>query len=355
MRRGSIKLEEYYVNRPIQDDIVALSSKSLSCEYDRKKVNELILNFIIKYLAEYLEILETNILKVRQQINETIQMAYTASKTPDSYIANVYAEMCNGHQGSDFYPLMCVADLRATAAIVKEIIFNDRFESEGRFVGLDFGSGTGILTAAMVIAAKRRQIDKILCVGVEMNSIAAMKSRRVLEKLFGEEQVAIAWGDITKPEMFDKMPQNTKILSEAGWTKKDPIQYWISETFSTGTPPLDTNLYRHNMSAAEIMFDEWKMDEQENVDPFPHIYWNSRNNLKLLKKNVKRGKTAMFPDPINGHFKPNMKRSALRLMTGLEPHRRLMLKNIGSEFYEYEDLKNGYQRWKTGNDQIPLF
>ena len=51
-----IPLSDIFNGKPLIEDFKALSDPDLDCAKDREAVNRLILNFLIKYLAAYLEI-----------------------------------------------------------------------------------------------------------------------------------------------------------------------------------------------------------------------------------------------------------------------------------------------------------
>ena len=320
-----IKLNEYFTGDPMQEDFERLCNPELDFETDREKVNVLALNLIIKYLAAYLEVAHTDISAIRSKVNRIIDKK-NLPELYDPLILEQYGPYLEGAE-SDYFPVKCLADVRRTAAIFKEIAFNDRFKANGHFVGMDFGSGTGILTLAMAISAKRRQIEELLCIGVELRELAANNSRRVLREMLEEDEISIIHKHILISRILPKL------------LKKYIPQFWVSETISKTTPPIDLEQRDFGFTTKEIMY----RDKYEACDdPFPEFLGQTMNALPGFLDDVRGGKIAMFPNIANRSYYPHREQSALNLRTGLK--QPLRLKNIGREFKDYEDLGEDRRR-----------
>ena len=61
-------LEAYYTNSPMEEDFEKLCDPRLSFDVDPEEVNELILNLVIKYTAEYLSVKGDSIQVIRRKI-----------------------------------------------------------------------------------------------------------------------------------------------------------------------------------------------------------------------------------------------------------------------------------------------
>ena len=216
-------LTEYFTETPIRDDFDSLCDSDLSCETDRTQVNELVLNFVIKYLALYLGVEHAHIAEMRERICELVDEAYEDDKLYNPFLTGVQVDHIYGNDpGVDYFPLSCIADIRQTAAIFKEIMFNKGFTASDTFTGLDFGSGTGILLIAMLIAAKRNAIQEICCKGIEIREMTAGKSRSAISHLMQ--------GDDSNIEIIHQNIFRGDFLGQL--LKKFPPNYIVSETIS---------------------------------------------------------------------------------------------------------------------------
>ena len=324
------KLDFYYTERPISDDIRDLSDPGLSYEADRSEVNELILNTIIKYLAVYLEIAETDIYKIRTSIFRLIEESKRDDHSFNPYLSGQAVENIWGMKpGVDYFPLSCAGDIRRTAAIFKEIAFNDRFKADGKFRGVDLGSGIGVLTLAMVIAAQRKGIKDIMCIGVDVRERAAVKSRKALKSTIGEKAKVIH-ADLLKDSLLQNIIRGLK------------PNYWVSETISStaeySTPELDFQKPDFGLSDPEKI----RRRKERHHDPFVEFVSETVQAMPDFLDKVQRKEIAMFPDIANGLYVPNKQNSIMHLLTG--PTRPLLLHHTGEEFKYYEDLVN-VSRW----------
>lgn len=334
------KLTEYYdPSTTLSNNRDQLSDPALDFEKHRDEVNELVLNFVIKYLTEYLGITERN--DVRKIEGEVRQIVCANDITPEHSLAEMMGmfaaktkELLSGNFQDDLYPVECVIDLRSTAAIVKEIIFNDRFSSEEPFLSLDLGSGTGILLAASLIAARRKKIQEISGLGFELQEQAIIKSSKLLTSLFEKEQVNIERKDICDPMTY---------IDIYGF----PIRSWISETISMGTPRI------------KKVGDDWQVEfrnereaffsqMEQGLDPFVKVFGASVSIIKDFENKVKNGQIAMFPDLINGLYRPDTDQSTLQFRTGLKGN--FALPRAGEEFENFENFTIGQRGTRWGHD-----
>ncbi|MBU1017574.1 hypothetical protein KKA33_00930 [Patescibacteria group bacterium] len=318
-------LENYFNDRPLQSDAEALSDRKLDFESDRNEVNNLVMNLVIKYLASYLEVAQADIVAMRRDIHRAITRR--KSFPADLLIVRQYGADMIG-EGSDDFPVRCLADSRQTAAIFKEIAFNEHFKANGRFVGIDWGSGTGILTLAMAIAARRAEVSERLSVGIDLRERAARHSRRVLKQALGSNEAQVICNNILK----------SRILPDL--LKKHPIHFWVSETISRTTPPIDLKRRDFGFTHREIMYRD---KNEASDDPFPEFLGKTMNVLPDFLDRVRKGEVAMFPDIANRLYHPHKERSLLTLKTGLKTP--LRLQDIGREFDAYEDLGEDPKRW----------
>ena len=317
------KLSEYYDSTStLENNYEALCDPALSVSTDRQQVNDLVLNFVIKYLARYLDLDEkeqdTNLL--RRNIKERVK--------------KITGALLQEYDGEGF-SLGCLMDIRKTAALVKEIAFNDRFKPEGEkpndfFRSVDFGSGTGILLIASLIAARRKDVHEIVGLGFEREEGAINKANSVLSGLLSEKRefATVIKADITDP--------NTFIMLE-----RESTHFWISET-------IDRSIPRINVQGTTLSFKGSQQDiahalVEETKDPFIRVLQHSLTHIPDFEENVKNGSIAMFPDLFNGDYEPNVYYSKMTLKTGGNISQPLMI--IGEEFNLHEDLELVSRRW----------
>lgn len=322
------KLNEYYKNSPIEEDFEKLCDPSLSFHSDRIKVNELILNLIIKYTADYLDIKSNCAQNIRSKIAWLVNLGNALK-----------AEKAKSDLGDDNFSLNCLVDLRQTTAIFKEIAFTERFEAKDGFMGLDIGSGTGVLMAAMAIAAKRKGVKDIFCIGIERVKRAVIQSHSPLRRLIGDENYAVIHGNALENNLF-------KLLFENGRPN-----FWVSETIGRNTPPIDLSRGDFGLDPREIMVRD---KYERNGDPFVEVLGKSMNEIEDFSDSIIKGQIAMFPDIFNGTYQPNREESILFLRTGINPDCPVKLEDTGEEFQDYEDFSIPQKRWKSEEENPQL-
>jgi len=339
-------LNEILTAASIQSDFAALSDPMLSSEKDREKVNELIWNFLIKYLAVYLDILITDPLKLKAEIQMIVHFTVLAALSDYQETGDVDPASIGG----DNYAIRCLADLRQTAAIFKEIVFGSAFKKGDSFFALDLGSGTGILSVVLVLAARRNGIKKIKVIGIERSSMAVDRARKAVLSLGLENVIEFQCEDLLSPKLIKKIvhssasARNDNKNSANVQDDKNKLSAWVSETISIAIPKFDPFAPGFDLAVAATL----KRKRELRSDPFVEVLKETVDVVPGFLDNVKRGHVAMFPDVVNGLYKPDGKRSTLTLKTG--SGKPLPLERLGQEFENYEDLGLKHRRWGKEED-----
>jgi len=326
-------LEEYVTHDPASDDFEALCDSRLDFERDRAAVNERVLNFVIKYLASYLEIAETEANQIRDRVKAALKRKLMMVYDEDPK-EGVQYDACYARKvpGNDRYGIQCAADLRRTAAIFKEIAFGGRFVNSQHFLGLDIGSGTGILMMAMVVAAKRRGIRDYHVVGIEKSKMAEEQSEKTMSRLIPGDRLSVLCENIVEEFKLSGLFRGM-------------LHYWVSETISLQTPKLKSDQPELGLNPAQLRIRKMEYTS----DPFVEAFRNSLREIPHFSHNVEMGRTAMFPDIINGLYKPDRGRSTLLLKTSVRK-RPVILEQTSKEFEGYEDFGLLDKRWESPND-----
>jgi hypothetical protein len=326
-------LEEFWTKSPLKEDVKALSNPNLHHDHSREKVNGLVLNAVIKYLALYLEIASDDIGAIRDQVAAALQRKTKMLYDEDPKEGVQYDACHKGPApGNDGFGIQCAADIRRTAAIFKEIAFGGNFVDNGRFLGLELGSGTGVMMLAMSVAATRRKIKDFYCVGIEKSSMAAKRSQEALDQAVGRNHVSVLCKDVRDEGVLSSLFKN-------------PIHYWVSETISVNTPKIDMQYRDFGLSEDQKLIRRLEM----TTDPFVEALRISMDELPLFKSYVRSNGTAMFPDVINGLYKPDSGRSTLVLKTSPNPN-PVILERTAEEFETYEDFDVPDKRWESPED-----
>ncbi|MBI5421838.1 class I SAM-dependent methyltransferase, partial [Candidatus Peregrinibacteria bacterium] len=309
-----------------------LANPKLDFSVDREKVNKLVVNFVIKYLGAYLEVpFKPNARTYSQEIKMIVDFTVLCAVSQVEEAGDVDP----ASEGGDNYALRCLYDIHQTAAIFKEIVFNDQFRVEDHFFGLDLGSGTGILTVAVALAAKRKGIGGIRVVGVERSKIAVERARKAVVSLGLEKEIEFVCADLLAPGLLDGFLAHSSKLSAP------PLSFWVSETISIAIPKFDPFApgFDLNLKSARGRKSELKSD------PFVEVLKATVDAVPDFLESAKAGKIALFPDVVNGLYIPDGNRSKITLKTG--PKKPLPLERLGQEFEAYEDLGGKHRRWDT--------
>lgn len=322
--------DQYYTaGDPLEKTIDDLKDPALSFEKHREQVNNLVANLVIKYMARYLELKEDDIGLIKNEVVKAVE------KTPGELIGYLLQVVDNVSGGgfvapTDAAATECLSDIKATSAIVKEIIFNNRFDKEVPFIGVDLGAGSGILTLAGHIAACRSCVRESLVLGVEIQPEAARKAGNLLEQVI--------------PGSYRMDPID--VLHPAFWElfRGLPLSSWISETFGFLTPKL--KVAGDGFEIERGLENSFNVAMNTNFDPFPSTLGNTVQNRRNFFKDIREGRTAMFPDLVNGLYMPNNHNSKMAIRTAVDRN-PVSLDRIGEEFSDYEDFGLREKRWQA--------
>ena len=324
-----IPLADVFNGKTLKEDFDRLSDPKLDFGKDREAVNRLVLNFLVKYLASYLEIQDQpTFRRLAEEIRLVTEFTVLGALGEYEEEGDVGADSAMG----DNYAVRCLYDLRQTAAIFKEVVFNDRFERDESFFGLDLGSGTGILTIAMALAARRKGVGETRCVGIDRTSVAVDRATKVAQKLGMTKEILYVCDDLLRPILIKK------------FVHENQLSFWVSETISIAIPAFDPFApgFDLNLKAPRGRKSELRSD------PFVEVLKKTIDAVPDFLENVKSGKTAMFPDIVSGLYVPDGNRSTIALKTGLG--KPLPLERLGQEFEAYEDLGSKHRRWAKEED-----
>lgn len=323
--------ENYYDrDLSLKETVKSLADPQLCFERDRETVNELVMNLVIKFSAKYLGIQDNEPRMIKEAAN-----IINATDFND-ILLSLQQGINNVNNGSFIYQRdtlaqECLLDIRSTAAIVKEIIFNDQFQKTNSFMGVDFGAGSGILMLASLLAAMRQEIQRRFVFGIELQREAVAKAQKVLESIFDSSEFTIGVADITNLETM---------MSLANFN----LSHWVSETIAWDCPEIIIS-----DSIVQIQTDvQGLVGVQINKtwDPFPIIVKNACATNPNFPEDVQNGQTAMFPDIMNGLYQPNPNNPQIILRTGPN-NNPIKLDQVGDEFANFEDFEVATKRWRA--------
>lgn len=322
-----LKFEEYLDNHPLKKHFDTLCDPDLKLDSHRDEVNRHVMNFVIKYAGKWFgaKVERSNIRYVRD------------------HIANVYGEsvaavdldfMHGTNHDTATFGEQCLLAARGSAALFKEIAFGATFAHTDSFTGLDLGSGTGILTAAMAIAARRQKIASVHCISVDTQKEAIEKSAQLLGSL-GDENThfSVTRGDITNPELY--RPYSTT-----------PPNYIVSETINWSTPPLSFDVEDNEIDPLYVPVDHIEKQIFRNIDPFPEVVQTVAKSVPHFLSLVRGKQIAIFPDFVNNRYRPDHQNGTIALRTSDTPDAR-PLSDVGREFLQYEnfEIPGAEERW----------
>lgn len=329
-----MSLAQHFSSESLWQTADHLSDRELSFERHREEANKLVLNLVVKYLASYLGVACTDYEQMHAGIKaRLVQVRAQRGSLKDVVLAGLMAGLGvegRGFEVGDSMSVECLSDVPASAAIVKELIFNQEFRRTFDFLSADIGSGTGILLLATVIAARRAGISRITGIGFEREMEAVSKGNRVLRTLLRRnEEATIQHVDVTSPGLFAVFD---------GF----PLNFWVSETFSCVTPRLEVR-----RDHVELVGDEMARAAaraQAILDPFHIVAMATAQERPHFIRDVREGTTAMFPNIVNGQFVPDAIQGArIQLKTGVQKS-HVPLYETGREFWPYGELEPGMSR-----------
>lgn len=158
-------------------------------DLDTPEARDLILSLLMKFWFAYCQ----GIAHRQPNIDEPI----SAEKFGDAYVYFLQTIQALG-EINEYYAMAMLADFPMTADIFLEIIRQSVDVSKiGDYaVGIDAGSGSGVLLLAQHILALRHQVqEKIELIGIEMNAKTADRAHELVRSLFGGE---VRQGDLEK-------------------------------------------------------------------------------------------------------------------------------------------------------------
>lgn len=311
--------------RSLKDRFDELSDPSAVPDCKNEKTNKLVMGFVVKFLCDYLQILETDVVNIQNNVRTKVR------KLEVEKIPRISKAALGGKTegASDAFGVQCLADVRATAGLFKEVAFNERFEKYAQqFAGVDLGSGTGILGSAIAIAALRNQYRQPLVALVDSQKNALDNSERVLSPIKSVDFRPIR-NDLRAPQLYG-------LFAPPIW-----IKYWVSETFGYTTPDIV------KLSKTELEWGDGSAISKEisgALDPYMDVLANLMRYSPSFYDRAKQGKAALFPDPINGHFLPDHGNGRILLKTGPDPM-PVGFRDIRKEFESFEDFSVANIRW----------
>lgn len=315
-----------------------LSNPTLTLQKERSKIHILIVNLLYKYLAEYLE-LDPNDL-------EGIYRGFKERFERDGPLAAAIHDPLHPNRYTDQFALNCLADIPATAAIFREIIFGETWaKPPKRFYSVEFGSGTGILTLASAILGRRSGLEKPQSVGYECQTQAVECSRRTLSHLLRPDEFHIEHVDLLAGRNSQKAIQQMREIM-----RPNPV-LWIAEIVNVvtgGFRLLDRN--PSGKANYKLIMDGDReslatLGKNMSIDPFiPVLHYTLQADPQFPQK-VEEGRVRMWPDPVHRRFYPDPKgNTTIVLTTDICPN-RIPLHRIGHEFGMYETI-GGFRRFR---------
>jgi hypothetical protein len=323
---------QYYTPQvPLRGDIDALSDPQLDHERHREQVNDLVMNVALKYLALYLNVPQGDVSKIAE-------VASLKGRSSEKIVSDIFLALAGERvTPPEACGIQCLADIRSTAAIVKEVIFQviRRKTDEGPFVSVDFGSGTGILVLASAIAGRRMEVSHALSLGFDLQPLAVDRSRTILNQLVGSSRVQIDRMDVSNIDFHKGLAQL-------------PLTQWVSETISFDTPrmilddrgsPTLVSLPGYDGPAPEdkVLVDRY-------YDPYFDVLRHTVSARWGFRDSVLAQRIGMFPNIFNGDYIPDPMNPRMRMRSSSAPISHVHLRHIGREFADYEDFQGNLLR-----------
>lgn len=287
---------------------------------------------VASYLAEQNRLLAQRLAQRGDQDPRSVRISpvelrQLAKRYPDAVqLTAQRAERFGAHAGiAD----AMVLDVRATAALLHEIGFTEGLHVPRRAIvrGVDLGAGSGILSIAGALAARRHGAPAHVS-GFERVSGMADNAQRTLAPLQDAQcRIEIEHADITRPSLYQRIHQD---LVRQGV----PLHLWISETFNLPTPqPVvrgDAVEWRGSRAASGAT------RGRAAEDPFVEVVNLSVQHLPDFLARARTGELYLFPDFVHGRLHLDKFRSTLQLASAGDRH--VPLYEISGLFDEFEDF-----------------
>ena len=332
---STITIPDYFdLSIPLIDRFRTLCSTEQFENHKSKGLNAAILCFVLKYLAEYLEISpKLQITDLKREIKKIIDER-SRLEIPMIIEANLKGDP---EGQSDICGIQCLSDIRSTAALVKEIAFTPEAQGlEGRsFTSADLGSGTGILSAAAALHGIRNDAKEIICTGIESQKNAVENSKQILHSL-DVGDLYIIQCDLRIVDMY------AEIFSFPIF-----VNYWISETFTIDTPEME-------VTTEGLALPNMNLDKANHqiinscTDPIMHVLLGMLSVPGFLES-IRNGDAQLFPNIICGHYKPHHEREGtIRLLTSKDS--QIPIHQVGQDFSQFEDIGT-QRRWPSPDER----
>lgn len=168
------------------------------------------------------------------------------------------------------FALTMVADLPKSARIVREILHTPLAPGQGGpFLGLDIGTGTGILMLAMHLAAHRAGYGAIRLVGVERDR-ATWERTVALTRTLGTGVALL--GDAKAPATYAALPEG-------------PVRFVCNETL----PSLGRRLWKEDfVPISQALFGALG-DRLAGARFFPAALWTRKSESEVVRLGVENG------------------------------------------------------------------
>lgn len=322
--------EKYYQNRPMRAVVDELSDARLNVDRDREKVNALVMSLVVQYLGEYMAVGSNDprkIGEVARQKKAAMKAHRTRNQVTERLMMGAMkGDMEAGKSNDDFPGLDCLMDTASTAALFKEVAFEDRFMRAPYSTGLDLGSGSGILTLATAIAGRRSGARSSHTVGLDRESASIARSTLVVSRLLQPNEFVFKATDIRVQGLIAALYQGM------------PLSLWVSETIQELTPEMEI-LHGELVPKGDLRNPAVAFTYIMNslTEPYFEVLANTLNERPSFEADVKKSVTAMFPDLVNRSYRPDSsKGGTLKLRTSPTPEVSVPLPKVGGEFFAYE-------------------
>lgn len=326
--------EFYHPESSIDTDVAFLTDPHLDLDLDRVKINDRLVNLVIKYIALYFDVDPGDLGAMAKAVEKECYLDEAGMM--DLYLSQQSAALSGVYVPEKLGALHSLIDVRATAALMKEIIFKEIDGVNGKFVYADFGSGTGVLSLAAHICAVRHGASDIKGFSFEIHKDHVAQSRKVLDALLGEDAPTVVEGDLSDRELYKPFANGV------------PLNLAVSETVSFNNPAMVVKGSQFEVVNARNDMVESALASDRFFDPYPLVMMNLARVVPGFISDVRKNLIGLFPDIVNGDFKPAFLKTALRLQTSRRSE-RVRLEDLGREFYEYEDFMGTHNaRWQYG-------
>ncbi len=326
-------MKYHFNSEPIKNNLQKLNNP------DERIRNIDIINLVSKYLFLYLnpDYIDKKIgLSDIQKVKEKIK-----------YNSN------NSFIRKNFYQLSMLSDIGKTSIIIKDIINRKIKKESNHFIGVDLGTGTGILLLSSYINAKRNNFSDIENIGFDINKNLICRNEKFFNELkFGR----FILQDTTKKNISEYFKKNKKI----NFIINENLPS-MNNSLDTGREPFLENLIniRNNLSI------------DLNTGFFPHGFIVELCNGKIMEKykdlnkikcsnyktmeivsNNKRNNINYFLDYLNKNFLkgwlfPRIKTEYIKIPQILLHNKEKLNLNSAFENNKIQEIIND---WKLNND-----